>query len=962
MDHTKILNPDSTIANKGAVDRATGRFYTHSFIIEDLIESLFTNTNFIDLKEISIIDPFCGDGRLIAAFIDRLVTTKRMKDMRWHISLWDYDEQAVDTAKANIEQRISQYDLSADLVAKYQDTFTNSSSSNGTYDVVITNPPWEAIKPDKREMGEMSSQQCEDYIQALKEYDRKLVSLFPHSQPVRKFAGWGTNLSRCGTEVSLRLTRVGGVCGIVVPSSLLTDQMTISLRKWILNNATIASISYYPAEARLFKNVDQPSISSVIKKQPFRESPIRVKKYLKDCTVDSEFELKFSKKEIEALDYNIPIEYGPYILKTLAGWGKLARFESLEGKEDNCLWAGRELDETNHKIYLTETGRFKFIKGRMLGRFSIVEEPTHYINEELRKIPVSANFYRIAWRDVSRRNQARRMQAAIIPPGVVSGNSLHVAYFRDSNLKKLRALLAIVNSVPFEFQIRSRLGTGHVSLGVVRKAHILNLCNSTLIDVLSALVEDIENGDKSAEYRLEIIVAKAYGLDKDRLGEILNSFNRLSNDIKERLLSNQAWDEEIQIIQDEEMAVEKKIKPKTESDISDIGSIPNHYSAKLSDLDLQMAVSIPPGGNWKNIPLSIPSKRLEQIRESYAAGKGSRSTYYGRLEPGKPSYTISTNFNRPGNGCHLHYDFDGKQHRVISQREAARLQSFPDSFVFTGSKGSINKQIGNAVPPLLGYQIALCFPYKGQFLDLFSGAGGLSLGFRWAGWKPILANDIDKSFLSTYQENTHDQVILGDIRNQEIQEAIFAQVKSQRKEGIPLLVLGGPPCQGFSTAGNRRSMEDDRNLLFYEYKAMLEALKPDGFLFENVTGLLNMEGGRVFETVKSELQIDSVPIVSWKVKSEQFAIPQRRTRIFLMASNKPIKSLRQITDFEQKETLFENLTPAITVSDALSDLPPLKNSEDGSQKDYVSDPVHPYQELMRSHLTPDKYIEKLMRA
>src|ERR1019366_7782858 len=116
--------------------------------------------------------------------------------------------------------------------------------------------------------------------------------------------------------------------------------------------------------------------------------------------------------------------------------------------------------------------------------------------------------------------------------------------------------------------------------------------------------------------------------------------------------------------------------------------IPNHYSAKLSKLDLEVAVAVPPGGNWKNIPVHVPSQRLEQIRVSFAAGEGSRSTYYGRLRPDAPSYTISTYFSRPGNGCHLHYD-DG-QDRVLSQREAARLQSFPDSFVFQGSKNSIN--------------------------------------------------------------------------------------------------------------------------------------------------------------------------------------------------------------------------------------------------------------------------------
>ena len=101
----------------------------------------------------------------------------------------------------------------------------------------------------------------------------------------------------------------------------------------------------------------------------------------------------------------------------------------------------------------------------------------------------------------------------------------------------------------------------------------------------------------------------------------------------------------------------------------------NHYASSLSELDMQVIKCVPPGGNWKNIPESVPSKRLAQIRESYKAGKGSRSTYYGRLRPDMPAYTINTYFNRPGNGCHMHYDQD----RTISQREAARFQSFPDS-------------------------------------------------------------------------------------------------------------------------------------------------------------------------------------------------------------------------------------------------------------------------------------------
>ena len=125
----------------------------------------------------------------------------------------------------------------------------------------------------------------------------------------------------------------------------------------------------------------------------------------------------------------------------------------------------------------------------------------------------------------------------------------------------------------------------------------------------------------------------------------------------------------------------------------------NHIAPKFSELEKQMVVHIPPGGNWSNIPESVPSKRLEQIRRN----GGGRTTYYGRLRWEKPSYTISTYFNRIGNGCHIHPEQD----RLISIREAARLQSFPDNYRFTGSKGAIHKQIGNAVPPLLAYKISL---------------------------------------------------------------------------------------------------------------------------------------------------------------------------------------------------------------------------------------------------------------
>lgn len=144
----------------------------------------------------------------------------------------------------------------------------------------------------------------------------------------------------------------------------------------------------------------------------------------------------------------------------------------------------------------------------------------------------------------------------------------------------------------------------------------------------------------------------------------------------------------------------------------------NHVSHKIGNYAKELASHIPEGGNWKDIPLSISDRRLDGIRAT-----GGRTTYYGRLRWDAPSYTIATYFNHVGNGCNLH----PSQQRVISTREAARLQSFPDDFVFVGTKASQFKQIGNAVPPLLGRFVSTIIkPHLDSynFVDLFAGLVG----------------------------------------------------------------------------------------------------------------------------------------------------------------------------------------------------------------------------------------------
>lgn len=368
-----------------------------------------------------------------------------------------------------------------------------------------------------------------------------------------------------------------------------------------------------------------------------------------------------------------------------------------------------------------------------------------------------------------------------------------------------------------------------------------------------------------------------------------------------------------------------------------------------------MIRAIPVGGNWKDIPASIPSQRLRQIRESFARGEGSRSTYYGRLRPDAPAYTMNTYFTRPGNGCHIHY----AQDRVLSHREAARLQSFPDAFEFMGSKADVATQVGNAVPPLLAFQIARQLGEPGHFVDLFAGAGGLGLGFVWAGWKPLVASDISGRFLKTYELNIHREVVVGDIRDPVVAAEIAHRATKRRRGGSsPLIVLGGPPCQGFSTAGRARSMRDERNHLVLDYRRLVDRLEPDLFLFENVTGLLNMEQGRVFEHVCAILADGVNDLAVWKLRAEQFATPQRRTRVVIVGARAGCAPAPPppITTFPAHEAATAGLAVPPSASEALDDLPSLVAGEDGSALDYVSAPSNPYQALMRSVVGADEFL------
>lgn len=383
--------------------------------------------------------------------------------------------------------------------------------------------------------------------------------------------------------------------------------------------------------------------------------------------------------------------------------------------------------------------------------------------------------------------------------------------------------------------------------------------------------------------------------------------------------------------------------------------IPNHQSAKLSALDLQFARAVPPGGNWQDIPEDVPSARLVQIRESFAAGKGSRSTYYGRLRPDAPSYTIGTYYTRPGNGCFLHPD--ASQDRTISHREAARLQSFPDSFVFNGSQRAVCQQIGNAVPPLLAMQVAEAFGTAGDMVDVFAGCGGLSLGFKWQGWNTLAATDFDKSAVQAFNQNVAPLAVVGDMNDDQVIEHLVAATEG-RDCSTPLALVGGPPCQGFSTGGKKRSEDDARNHLHARYSILLDRMRPDVFVFENVLGLLSMSGGAFLQRILAGFDNAGYEAQVWKMNAAEFGVPQKRVRVVIVGvrrggmapPRKPVEWCSLSTDRPL------DAEPPVTVDEAIGDLPRLSAGEDGSGLCYANEPASSYQALMRGEITPASYL------
>lgn len=218
-------------------------------------------------------------------------------------------------------------------------------------------------------------------------------------------------------------------------------------------------------------------------------------------------------------------------------------------------------------------------------------------------------------------------------------------------------------------------------------------------------------------------------------------------------------------------------------------------------------------------------------------------------------------------------------------------------------------------------------------LDLFSGAGGFSAGLdKNKNIKTVMAVDFDKYATETFQKNFKDAyVITGDLTDSNVKSEII-KVAKERKVNM---IVGGPPCQGFSLKGKNLGFDDPRNFLFLEYFALVKEIKPEVFVIENVKNLLNSEDGYFKDQIIEKFSSLGYIINYGVLNAKNFGVPESRERAII------IGSLTRSID------LPTGSGKSVTVRDAISDLAYLESGEGVFETDYKNPAQSSYQKSLR---------------
>ena len=895
--------------------KKTGSYFTGFEMAQtmtiDLIDSFRKKYGKEYLCSRVFLEPCGGAGNFIYCYLNEISTMSfsddAIKQIINNVYYCDANKQAVEFYKTNFADFCRIY-FGITLTDEYFSTHTGNallfdvSNENPSYislqdvfpnlkkaDIIITNPPYKNFKAETK------------HYDSAEAYQRDISIYTKIKELVSEHLKYSTDgilnfYKLFVEEIIENYADENSFINLLIPSSILSDKSCSDLRMHILKEYKIISIKVIPEGVDI---VDaQQSLCALLIDRSTKTNKFQMYKDFYHFPKEKS-ELHIADIKTFSSDWNIlPLsKEESEKLKILSSFPKIKDLPYIKNLRG-------ELDVTLYKNQITdEQTEYKLIRGRNIGFYKTsTEDITEFVSPNFINECAKSNFIneeRIICQQIVNKNKTRRVSFAPIGKKNILANSCNfIALDKDSPVT-LNFLMGILNSSTINWYFKLSSTNNHI--------------NNYEID------------------EFPIPINSPY---KEKIDSLVTEYLKTKNlDLLDEIdsLATQSFFPEENTKSGTNLKLEEAIKNGREKKeyLLNSGKVLNHTTFKLSDLDIEMVKDVPQGGNWKNIPLEVvkKSKRLERITKN-----GGRTTLYGRIDYSKPAYTITTYFNRPGNGTYVHPHFN----RVISVREAARIQSFPDDYYFYGNKTQLLNQVGNAVPPLLAYQIAnkiIEVSKCNRTIDLFCGAGGMTCGFKLAGMKSLLATDIESSACATLAINNPEiPVLCGDITNEKTKSEIIATAKKSGAE----IICGGPPCQGFSMAGFR-SPDDPRNQLFRDFVDIVKEVAPKIVVFENVEGLLSYEGGNTYREILQLFSELGYNCLGRLLNTSDYGVPQRRKRVIIICTKKGL-------DFEPSQLFPEIITSdeksKTTAFQAIGDLENVPCGDDiiykaESQSDFV---------------------------
>lgn len=197
-----------------------------------------------------------------------------------------------------------------------------------------------------------------------------------------------------------------------------------------------------------------------------------------------------------------------------------------------------------------------------------------------------------------------------------------------------------------------------------------------------------------------------------------------------------------------------------------------------------------------------------------------------------------------------------------------------------------------------------------RVVSLFSGAGGLDLGFVQAGHTIVWANDLYSDAVQTYRQNIGDHIICENIMEVDANDIPDCDI-----------VIGGFPCQGFSVANTKRNESDERNVLYKELVRIIRSKKPKFFLAENVKGLMSFSKGQVFKMILSDFESLGYKVVPKLLNAADFGVPQKRERVVIVGVREDVDFHFSFPTPTHSENGDVGTLPWVGVGAALASLP-----------------------------------------